>query len=230
MVDNDWDQKIKVLFENENFMVVDKGPGISTTNENGREIESLEQWLEVTYKNIDIQRQGIVHRLDKGTSGLVLVAKNQTYLEYLKNLFKKRLVAKKYLALIGNEVVGSGKIDMPIDRSQKFFGRFGVSDQGKRAVTEFVRIGVFVYKKKKYSLVEVTTKTGRTHQIRVHFKYLGWPLIGDRIYGGEDLLNRPFLQASYLGFEDMNGKKYEFRSDLATDLKQLLDRIKNDQD
>lgn len=146
------------------------------------------------------------------------MAKTDSVLAFLKDQFKGRKVIKKYLALVCGDAV-SGDLKMPIGRSRFQFSRFGVKADGKMAITEFKVIKKLIIDNKKYSLIEVNLKTGRTHQIRVHLSYLGWPLVGDRLYGGEMMLGlgRPFLQAKYIKIGDM-----EFESELADDLKEFL--------
>lgn len=207
----------KIIYKNNDWMVVDKPPMWVTTNENSKTDITLENWL--ANKNLGNKewRQGIVNRLDKGTSGLVVVALNySTWLE-LKKKFKDRKVNKQYWALVAGEVVKEGKIQMPIGRKNGSFGKFGVNEEGKSAWTEFRRIGLYKLNNKKYSLVEIDLKTGRTHQIRVHFSFLRWPLVGDRMYGGEKTLGRPWLHSRRLVIDGV-----EVISELPSDLIQHL--------
>lgn len=217
------DKKIKIIFENEDFLVVDKPSGMTTTKERKNEEGTLEDYL-IKYKPNDLPRNGIVHRLDKGTSGLVLIAKNDKVLTNFKNQFKNRKVVKKYYCLVGGSTSMDGSIDWPIGRSKHGFGKFGVEVDGKRALTEFRLINRYIKNNKKYSLLEINLKTGRTHQIRVHMSYLRWPLVGDKLYGGEtDILKRPFLHAHTLEISDPNnGKRLIFNLSLTSDLKKHL--------
>jgi 23S rRNA pseudouridine1911/1915/1917 synthase len=217
------EKKLNIVFENENLLVVNKEAGMTTTKERKGEKGTLEDLLvEVNGKN-DLARQGIVHRLDKGTSGLILVAKNELSLDNLKSQFKERKVTKKYICLVEGNSSGDGEIKVPIGRS-RFFSKFKVVDDGKESLTEFKKIGDYKKEDKKYSLLEVNLKTGRSHQIRVHMGYLGWPLLGDKLYGGSNKdLKRPFLQAKFISFkEPVSGKKLSFESELAEDLKKSL--------
>jgi 23S rRNA pseudouridine1911/1915/1917 synthase len=215
---------VKIIFENEDFLVVNKPSGMTTTKERKGEMETLEDYLREIRPN-DLARNGIVHRLDKGTSGLVLVAKNESSFLNLKDQFKKRTIKKKYYCLVGGETSMDGSIDWPIGRSKYGFAKFGVDVEGKRALTEFKRLGKYKKNNKKYSLLEINLKTGRTHQIRVHMSHFKWPLVGDKLYGGEsDSLKRPFLHAFELEMTDpKTGERLKFKSDLATDLKEHLD-------
>ncbi len=221
-------EEVKIVFENNSYLVVNKPAGLVTTNENGREVESLELWLKNTYGDNGLRRQGIVHRLDKGTSGLLLVAKNQKYLDFLQKIIKERKVKKTYIALVGGEASFKGSVDMPIGRNGHIFGKFGVKTEGKNALTLFERIALVNYDGNKFSLLKIDLKTGRTHQIRVHFAYLGWPLVGDRIYGGKIVagLERPFLHSCEINFTDMDEKEVVYKSDLAKDLKNTLKEMK----
>ncbi len=126
---------------------------------------------------------------------------------------------------MGGEAVIDGSINWPIGRSKYGFGKFGVTVDGKEALTEFKLIKKYKRNGKKYSLLEINLKTGRTHQIRVHLSYLKWPLVGDKLYGGEaNILFRPFLQAFYLKIKDpVFGKEKDFEIGLADDLKEHLE-------
>ena len=223
------EKKIKVIFEDEEVMVIDKPAGLVVTNE-GKEVkESLENWLKKRYQISDIrcqlERGGIVHRLDKGTSGLLLVAKTKRAWEDLKRQFKDREVKKKYLAMICGDVPFEGEINVPIARSKFGFAKFGVVPEGKKSLTIFRLISKYQYEGKKYSLLEIDLKTGRTHQIRVHFSYLKWPLLGDKLYGGEilDGFSRPFLHAAEIVFRHpVSGKMMLLKSELAEDLQEIV--------
>jgi len=234
-------EEVKIVFKNDEYLVFNKPAGLVTTNE-GRnspkppfekggqnssllnDFLSLEDWLKNKYGDNGLKRQGIAHRLDKGTSGLVLVAKTQEYLDYFLKIFKARKIHKKYVALVFGEASFKGSVDMPIGRNGHIFGKFGVKTEGKNALTLFERIALINYENNKFSLVKIDLKTGRTHQIRVHFAYLGWPLCGDKIYGGKMVgeLDRPFLHSCEISFINMEGKSVKYRSELANDLKNTL--------
>jgi 23S rRNA pseudouridine1911/1915/1917 synthase len=217
------ERKIDIIFENEDFLVVDKPSGITTTKEKKGEMGTLEDYLREIRPN-SLPRNGIIHRLDKGTSGLVVVAKNESALINLKDQFKKRTVRKKYYCLVSGETSMDGTIDWPIERSKYSFGKFGVGVDGKTAITEFKRVLKYQKNGKMYSLLIINLKTGRTHQIRVHMSHLRWPLVGDKLYGGEaDILKRPFLHAFELEINDpKTGERIKFNSEMATDLKEHL--------
>lgn len=216
-------EEIKIIFENEFYLIVSKPAGITTTKEKKGELNTLEDFL-IGLRPNNLPRNGIIHRLDKGTSGLILMAKNKESFEALKSQFKNRTVKKKYYCLVGGETSFDGSINWPIGRSKYGFGKFGVKVDGKEALTEFKLIERLKKDSKKYSLLEINLKTGRTHQIRVHLSHLRWPLVGDRLYGGEtDILQRPFLHAFHLEFDDpKTGERMVFDLPLANDLNDHL--------
>lgn len=217
-------EEVKIIFEDDDLLVVEKPPMMTTTKEKKGEEGTLEDYIRKIRPN-DLSRNGIVHRLDKGTSGLILIAKNEAALLNFKKQFKERKVVKKYYCLVGGDVSFEGKIDMPIGRSKYSFAKFGVDIDGKKALTEFKVVKKYKKDNKVYSLLEVDLKTGRTHQIRVHLNYLRWPLVGDFVYGGEkvDGLKRPFLHAYQMTFRHpVNKKEIKLEIDLASDLNELL--------
>jgi len=171
-------------------------------------------------------RPGIVHRLDKGTSGLLVVAKNDKAHQELSKQFKERKVLKKYLALVhGTFKEESGEIKVPIGRSIKNIKKMGVLSKKKReAVTIFKVLERF----KNATLLEVTTKTGRTHQVRVHLSFLNHPIIGDSLYGRKDkIINRQALHCFKLGIFHPTTKEYlEFESEIPDDIKYAISMLK----
>jgi 23S rRNA pseudouridine1911/1915/1917 synthase len=218
--------QVKVIYEDRWLMVVDKPQGMVTTRElnKGDKLSYLEDWVGQYYPN-ELYRKGVAHRLDKETSGLVVIAKDEETRLLIKDLFKKRMVVKKYLALVGGDLPMVGDMNMPIGRNKYFLGRFKVDVNGKPAVTEFRVLKKIKIDGKTCSLVEVNLKTGRTHQIRVHFSYLGWPLVGDKMYKGMEVaeLKRQFLHSFYLKIiHPRSGEVLEVRSDLPDDLKNIL--------
>jgi len=222
------EEKAKIVYQDDDILILNKKAGVVCTKEDYRSKETLEDWLLDKFGDNKMPRQGIVHRLDKGTSGLMIVAKTEKMRSELVKKFKSRTIKKTYIALIGGDLSESGEIKVPISRSKYVFGKFTVNEEGKEAETHFKVIKKYRYLNKVYSLVEINLKTGRTHQIRVHFSYLGWPLVGDITYGGEALLGlkRPFLHAAKLEFiQPINGKDLCFKSDLANDLKEVLNKL-----
>lgn len=174
-------------------------------------------------------RPGLVHRLDKETSGVLLVAKNQESFSYLKNLFQTRSVAKEYLALVhGKPKQPTGTIDAPL-------GKLGTKQttqlKGKRELT--VRDAVTDYRTEReyrdYTLVRALPRTGRTHQIRVHLKHIGCPLAGDKLYASKrplpQGLGRLFLHAEKLSFTAPGGQALVLEAPLPPDLQKVLDML-----
>jgi 23S rRNA pseudouridine1911/1915/1917 synthase len=174
----------------------------------------------------DENRQGIVHRLDVGTSGLLVVAKNEISYQKLIKQFKNKKVKKKYYALVQGYVKPKNAIiKLPIIRKKSSF-IFTVNKNGKMSETKYnVKT-----QKKGFSFLDIELLTGRTHQIRVHFSYLNHPVVGDKLYGANPIftkkarLNRQFLHSYYLSFNHpVNNKKLVFETKLPTDLKKAYD-------
>ena len=178
----------------------------------------------------DLSRPGIVHRLDRDTSGLMVVAKNNEAFGYLKNLFKDRKIRKKYYALVyGILKEKSGIIESQIGKlggkqTTRLEGKKEVS--GKPAISEYKVVTEF----NEYSLLDVTIKTGRTHQIRVHLKSIGHPVVCDSLYKTKtqqcpEQIGRMFLHAYYLSFITPSGDPIALESDLPEDLSRGLESI-----
>jgi len=219
---------IKVRFENKNILVIEKPAGVVVTNEGRDKKNSIENYIALKYtwaKKMD--RSGIVHRLDKGTSGLLMVAKNERYFNFLKKMFKSRQIYKEYEALVCGDVSFVGEIKAPlVKKNYGVWGKRQVGIDGREAWTVFELIKKYSYGGKRYSLVKIILKTGRTHQIRAHFSYLGWPLVGDKQYGGETVdLGRPFLHAKKLEFADIDKKIINIESEITPDLREVLERM-----
>jgi 23S rRNA pseudouridine1911/1915/1917 synthase len=173
----------------------------------------------------------MVHRLDRDTSGLLVVAKNEAARAALAREWKERRVEKGYLALVhGRLEPPQGVIDAPIGRDPRHRQRMAVVEGGRAARTAY-RVQRYLPETPRgrdvYSLVEVTPSTGRTHQIRVHFAALGHPLVGDRVYGRPSaVVRRQFLHAHRLAFRHpVDGRPLEFESPLPEDLRQALERL-----
>ena len=176
------DMDIDIIFEDEDLIVVNKASNLVVHPGAGNKKGTLVNGLLAYNKNLSfLPRAGIVHRLDKNTSGLLISAKNEsTYINLVRQL-KERLISRKYLALVVGEPISGGKIDEPLGRHPRFRTKQAVVKKGKNALT-FYKI---VEKYRGYSLLEASLSTGRTHQIRVHFSYLGYPIVGDNTYGGK---------------------------------------------
>lgn len=199
----------KIIFEDEFILVIDKPSGL-TVNQN-------ETWVGDKF---------VVHRLDKDTSGLLIMAKTPEALEKLQLQFKNREVVKKYLALVHGQVTPSeGTINAPIERNPFNRKHFGVFPGGRESITNYKLLKSL----KSLTLLEVAPHTGRTHQIRVHLKYLGYPIVSDPVYGGRKNLQadlkfcpRLFLHAAYLKIKHPEtGEVLEFNSPLPTELNKI---------
>lgn len=223
--------KLKIVFENKDIIVINKPAGLVVHPIKPEQNDTLVNGLIASYPEIkkvgdDSLRPGIVHRLDKDTSGLMVVAKNNAAFEYLKKQFAARKVVKKYLALVCGQVKDKkGIITKAISLSKKDHKKRSalLDDKAKKAWTEYQVLKSF----KDYTLLEVKPKTGRTHQIRVHLASIGHPLAGDRQYKFKrqpwpENLNRQFLHAAYLKFQLPDGKMMEFKSELPKDLEEIL--------
>ena len=227
---------MEISYEDENLPTIDKPSGIVVFPEGPAAGKTLIDYISENYpelKNVgNPPRYGIVHRLDKDTSGILLTAKNNKALEFLQKQFKERKAEKKYLALIvGNLKNKEGIIETLIGRSpkdkrkQKVFLAGEPGAEGKRkAETRYKMLQRF----ENYDLIEVEPKTGRKHQIRTHLAWLGHPIAGDKLYGFKNQpcpkeLKRQFLHASWLKIEMLDGKIKEFESDLPEDLKNVLE-------
>ncbi|MGQ9572758.1 MAG: RluA family pseudouridine synthase [Dehalococcoidia bacterium] len=212
---------LRIVYQDEDVIVVDKPAGLTVHPAAGHPRGTLvNALLTVCPELANIKgtlRPGIVHRLDKDTSGLLVVAKNEAAQASLARQIKQREVHKLYLALVRGRVEPpEGVIDAPIGRHPRRRQRMAVVEGGRAAQTRY-RLREFL---DDYSLVEVEPLTGRTHQIRVHFASIGHPLVGDRVYGkASPLVGRQFLHAWRLGFRlPASGRYQEFKSPLPEDL------------
>lgn len=199
---------IKIAYEDEDVVVVSKDAGMvvhpSFGHSSGTLVNALLFWIRDLAGIGGVSRPGIIHRLDKNTSGLILVAKNERAYQALARQLKERTIKRKYLTLVKGVIPEeAGVIKTLMIRSMRNRKKMAVSfDKGKEAVTHFRVLERF----KNCTLVEVALETGRTHQIRVHFSHIKHPVLGDKIYGGGDKfsqeigLQRQFLHACELSF------------------------------
>lgn len=179
-------------------------------------------------------RAGIVHRLDKETSGVLLIAKDPVIFVKLQKQFANREIVKKYFALVHGKIESvEGEIKAPIGRLPWHRTKFGVVASGREAETSYKVISYYYKDGNSYTLLEVIPHTGRTHQIRVHLKYLGYPLVSDRLYTGrinyrkdQEFCPRLFLHANFLRFSHPKTKKMmEIISKFPYDLQQVIDQL-----
>jgi 23S rRNA pseudouridine1911/1915/1917 synthase len=229
--------KIKIEYENQDIIIIDKPAGLPvySTKKHERE-ESVLSWVVKYFPGInkvgDPERPGIVHRLDKQTSGLLILAKSQTAFDYLKKLFAGREIIKEYEALVYGELPRHGVIDQPLSKiGFQGSSRVRVDAAGKKSVTEYWSEKFFSRGVDIFTLVRVKLHTGRTHQIRVHFASNRHPVMGDNLYGKplsqklNEILPRQFLHASRLEFKLPDGTWLEVQSELPEDLQKVLDKL-----
>ncbi|WP_066638867.1 RluA family pseudouridine synthase [Desulfolucanica intricata] len=224
---------LEVYYEDEDLIVVNKPRGMVVHPADGNYSGTMVNALLYHCRDLSgingVLRPGIVHRLDKDTSGLLMVAKNDVAHVNLAEQLKDRQVNRRYLALLhGNIREDSGLVDAPIGRDPKDRQKMAVVERNsKPAVTHYKILKRFG----KYTLVELRLETGRTHQIRVHMKYIGYPVVGDPKYGPAKShfnLDGQFLHAYLLGFNHpRTGKYLEFESPLPEVLNLILEKLKS---
>jgi len=234
---------IQIVYEDDDILVINKPYGLITHPKNATDTQlSLWQWVIDNYpllKDVGepfdasghpLPRAGIVHRLDKDTSGLIVIAKTQASFDFLKNLFQTRTIQKHYYALVyGKPKENSGIIDLPLGRigmkrTTQIEGKKLID--GKESVTEYRVAKAY----EKYSLLDVSPKTGRTHQIRVHLKSINCPIAGDPVYTPKGWqkpqgLTRLFLHAYKIQMVTMDGKSLTLEADLPEDLQKVINSI-----
>nr|WP_255643965.1 RluA family pseudouridine synthase [Actinoplanes polyasparticus] len=221
---------LQVIYSDDDIVVVDKPVGVAAHPSPGWTGPTVVSGLAAMGQNVATsgaaERQGIVHRLDVGTTGIMVVAKSETAYSMLKRAFKEREVDKRYHAVVqGHLDPLRGTIDAPIDRHPTADYRFAVMSTGKPSVTHYDTIEAF----RSASLVDVKLETGRTHQIRVHFSAMRHPCAGDTQYGADPTLaarlklNRQWLHARELAFlHPRTHDEVRFVSDYPDDLKYAL--------
>ena len=220
---------LDILYQDDDLLVIDKPVGLTVHPAPGHQSHTLINAILAHVPDLpktDSLRPGIVHRLDKDASGLMVVAKNSQAQIDLIGQFKARSVAKAYLVMVKGQLTpDDGVIEAPIGRDPRNRKRMAVvaKGEGREARTRYH----VIHHLEDYTLLEIRTETGRTHQIRVHLSAIGYPVVGDRIYGTKsDSLPRLFLHACRLGFKlPSTGKYVEFTSNLPPDLEQVLESI-----
>ena len=254
---------IPIIFENSNLLIINKPTGLVVHSDGKTEEPTLVDWILEHYpeiqgvgenmlinhkgQEVELNRPGIVHRIDRDTSGILVIAKTQTSFEDLKEKFKHREVEKTYQALVYGHVKNNkGIIDQPIGRYTKDF-RMKMAGEGARgqlrdAVTEYKVLEYYIDTKskkdiqgqyQKYTLVECSPKTGRTHQIRVHMKYINHPIVADPLYRGKRKevlgLTRTALHASAIRFIDVDGNTISVQAEITDDIRSALDSLSIDE-
>lgn len=236
-----------IIFEDDHMLVIDKPAGwIVNRADTARYQKTIQEWTEERFdrkpdpssESEFVKRGGIVHRLDKETSGLLIIAKTEIAFTELQKQFKEGMVSKTYRALLhGKLVPEEGEINVPIGRLPWNRTRFGILPAGRESKTLYKVIGYYVVKegnrKEEMTFVEAYPKTGRTHQLRVHFQYLHHPLFGDSLYAGRKnvkrdrkILDRHFLHAVTLKFtHPVTGAHLELHSPLPEELEQVISQL-----
>ncbi len=229
---------LKIIYEDKDLLVIDKPAGIIVFPEGISKAETLIEHLTKQFPELKkvgkSPRYGIVHRLDKDTSGILLIARDKNSLVHLQKQFKERQVRKKYIALVEGIIKeNEGKIKTLLGRSpknrkkQRVFLYGEPKSQGKREAETHYRI---IERFNNYTLLEIEPKTGRKHQIRCHLAWIHHPIVGDKLYGFKNQsfssLNRHFLHANYLKIKLPNGKEKEFESELPSNLKNIIKHLK----
>jgi len=239
------DVAFKIAAENKDYIVIEKPSGLIVHPARGVHEPTLADGLVAKYPELsgvgeDELRPGIVHRLDRNVSGLMVVARAQKMFDNLKNQFQKRKITKEYTALVHGIIDNEqGIINTPIGRSQTKSGKMSAHpptpkttederpqyQTDREAKTEYHVIDRI----KNYTLLRVIIYTGRSHQIRVHLNSIGHPVVGDTLYTNKRVkhvdLGRLFLHANKLGFDDMSGKRQEYESSLPNELNIFLKNI-----
>jgi len=223
------DIEIEIVYEDDDLLVVNKNhhlvvhPGAG--NQSGTLVNALLYHVK-DFKAIKGEiRPGIVHRIDKETSGLLVVAKTDKALADLSEQMKNKTVTRKYVALVEGVIPHNlGKINAPIGRDTKNRQKMAVTEKGKPSITNFKVLTRY----DKYTLIECILETGRTHQIRVHLDYIGFPVVGDPKYGRRktETKDGQFLHAKILGFIHPTTKEYlEFTADLPEYFQEFLNTL-----
>jgi 23S rRNA pseudouridine1911/1915/1917 synthase len=244
--------EIKVLFEDNDVLIIDKPSGITVNKSDTTKDEpTVQDWVENKFSIFNSQfskdseldfykRAGIVHRIDKETSGILVIAKNLESFENIQLQFKERKVEKTYVALVHGLVNSNeGEISVPVGRLPWNRKRFGVLAGGKEAVTKYKVLStkylVTGKKKEPLTLLELNPKTGRTHQIRVHLKYFNHPIFADPFYAGRKvsrddrkILQRVFLHAAKISFiHPKSGLRLEFKSEIPLELTNIIKSLES---
>lgn len=237
---------VPIIYEDESLLIIDKPPSLVVNRSASAQDGTLQGWVErklgISSDTIRVgdgenedfyQRAGIVHRIDKDTSGILLIGKTPSVFLELQSQFSQRSVTKKYIALtFGHVAPCEGIIRIPVGRLPWKRNRFGVLASGRPAETAYKVVDYYTQGKNMFTLLEVTPHTGRTHQIRVHLQYLGHPVVADTLYAGRQkekmsiLCPRQFLHASYLKFvHPITRKEMEIHCPLPSDLQTVLSRL-----
>lgn len=238
--------EIQVLYEDNETLVINKPVGLVVNRAESVKEATVQDWVEdkmadtfFSYKDKTFrQRSGFCHRLDKETSGCLVIAKNPEALRYYLKLFKDRKLTKEYVALVHGRVEPTeGTVVLPLKRSRFDRERWQVHYEGKRAVTEWQVVKRYKYEESEHwknalTYLRLNLKTGRTHQIRVHLSFLGWPIFADEKYlnrelaeRDRELLSHHFLHAERITFKTFSGKEIKIVAPLPDDCMLLLKNL-----
>lgn len=210
----------EIIHEEDGFLIVNKPSGVLSIGTGGLDEETT---IQSEFGTPDIERAGIVHRLDRLTSGLMLIAKTPEYYEHLKLQFSDRLIKKHYIALVEGAVEQDGSVDAPIARNPKKPAAMRVAADGKSAKTNYSIAKKFDY----FTLLDVYPETGRTHQIRVHLQTIGHTIVGDKLYGAKQYLglHRFFLHAHSIEFVALDGIVHNYEIDMPDELQNVINKL-----
>lgn len=219
-LDNIPEIDLPVVYEDNDCVVINKPVGVLTHAQGVLNTEaSVASFLRDKLQDLEGSRGGIVHRLDRATSGIIICAKNQEALSFLQKQFSLRKVKKTYIAIVpGHLKLKEAVIDMPIERNPKAPATFRVGPNGKEASTHYK----VIQETKKYSLIEMKPLTGRTHQLRVHLAEQGHPIIGDPLYGKGVFGDRLFLHALSLEITTPDRERRTFTAPLPPEFTELM--------
>ena len=219
---------INIVYEDSDLMIINKPSGLVVHPGAGNHDNTLVNGL-LNYTNnlssIDEIRPGIVHRLDKDTSGLMVVAKNNNAHELLSQMFKNHEVKRTYYALVCGVVpYNKGTIDVPLKKDEKHFDKISASEDGKKAITHFKVLKRY----KDYTLLSINLETGRTHQIRAHMSYMGYPIYNDPVYNNKKATEfGQFLHSKEIDFiHPITKEKLHYECELPKEFKEFIDNLK----
>jgi 23S rRNA pseudouridine1911/1915/1917 synthase len=236
---------LSIIYEDTSIIVLDKPPGLVIHPAPGHHDGTLVHGLLHHCNDLSgiggVMRPGIVHRLDRDTSGLIVVAKNDKAHNFLSGQFKNGMISKRYFALVhGIPAKSKGRIDLPISRNPIKRKEMAVSSKGKNAITEWRMEKTLA---DRFSLLSVIIKTGRTHQIRVHMSHIGHPVVGDPVYGFknswwkknrfpadeiQDCIKRQMLHSAYLAFIHPDSEKLmEFHAPIPGDMEFAIKKLES---
>lgn len=213
-------EKLDILYLDDNVIVINKPAGILThaKGADSDEFTVADFFKRYSTYALDTNRAGIVHRLDRGTSGVIIGARNNETANLLKKQFAKRLTKKTYIAITtGIPKLEKARIDLPIARNPKKPATFKVSSNGKVAITDYKVLKT----NENYALIELMPKTGRTHQLRVHLNYINCPILGDKVYGAKKA-DRMYLHAEKLEVTIPNKGRITFEAKLPKEFKNIF--------